>query len=408
MECEVFRLDNGLRIAFQEDRSIHTIHCGFMINAGSRDETQEEHGLAHLIEHGLFKGTEKRKAFHVLSRLDSVGGEINAYTTKEETCIYASALKEHFLRAAELTMDIVFAASFPQKELNKEVGVIKDEINGYKDAPDEMLMDEFEERLFPNHALGRNILGSESGVSNLKRDQLLNFVERMYSTDEIVFACVGNISKRRFLTFCENALSKIPMRNRLNAKRSLPTIESFDVELKKTVHQTHTIIGGTTVGMNHDNSKSMTLLNNILGGPALNSQLNLNIRERFGYCYYIESGYTAYSDIGLFQIYFGTDPQHQKKILKLVRKEMDKLSASKMSDRALIASKKQLLGQLALGQEQRSSLMISNAKSLLHFNKVDAYSQMDGKVMSITAESLRETAETVFAPSNMSRLAYIP
>jgi len=236
----------------------------------------------------------------------------------------------------------------------------------------------------------------------------LNFVERMYSTDEIVFACVGNISKKRFLTFCENALSKIPMRKRLNSTRGLPSTDSFDVELKKTVHQTHTIIGGTTVGMNHDDSKSMTLLNNVLGGPALNSQLNLNIRERFGYCYYIESGYTAYSDIGLFQVYFGTDPQHQQKILKLVRKEMDKLSSGKMSDRALNASKKQLLGQIALGQEQRSSLMISIAKSLLHFNKVDAYSQLDEKVMSITAESLRETAEFVFAPSNMSRLAYIP
>jgi predicted Zn-dependent peptidase len=408
MKCELFELDNGLRIAFQEDSSIQTVHCGFLINAGSRDELENEHGLAHLIEHCLFKGTANRKAFHILSRLDSVGGEINAYTTKEETCVYASSMNEHFHRASELLFDIVFAASFPDKEIAKEISVIRDEINSYKDNPDEMLMDEFEEKLFPNHPFGRTILGTETGISQLNQQNIRSFVDRLYSTDQIVFSCVGNISRKKLMRFATEYLEKIPKRIRGNIDRTIPKTTVFDETNKRNVNQVHTLLGGTSVGLSDDKRSHMILLNNILGGPALNSRLNLNIREKLGYCYHIESNFNPYSDLGVFQIYFGTDPAYYKRTSKLVRKEMNDLMDKALTPRALAMAQKQLLGQIALSQEQRSSIMISTAKSLLHFGRLDTFEEVEEKIMEINASDLQSMAIESFQPNRLSSLSFIP
>jgi predicted Zn-dependent peptidase len=408
MDSETFRLSNGLRIVFRQDLSIHTIHCGFLINAGSRDESQSEHGLAHLIEHCLFKGTANRKPFHILSRLDSVGGEINAYTTKEETCVYASAMKEHFDRAAELLFDIVFASQFPDKEVAKELNVVKDEINSYRENPDEMLLDEFEEKLFPANSLGRNILGTSESLDQMDRTSILNFVDRLYSTDQIVFSCVGNISRKRFMNFCQKYLESIPLRKRINDKRVAPTPEVFHLDKKESVHQSHTIVGGPAMGMTDDRVNAMMLLNNVLGGPALNSILNLNIREKLGYCYYIESNYNPYSDLGLFEIYFGTDPKYHKRILKLVRKELNKLKERPLSSRALSLAKKQLVGQIALAREHRSSLMIAMAKSLLFYNEVESFQEIHDKIQAISERDLLNVSQEVFDEGNLSSLAYHP
>ena len=408
MDCETFRLTNGLRVVFRQDLSIHTIHCGFLINAGSRDEDHSEHGLAHLIEHCLFKGTTNRKPFHILSRLDSVGGEINAYTTKEETCVYASAMKEHFERATELLFDIVFESQFPEKEVAKELNVVKDEINSYRESPDEMLLDEFEERLFPANSLGRNILGTAESLDRMNRQSILRFMDRLYSTDQIVFSCIGNISRKKFIKFCKNSLETIPLRKRQIAERVVPIPQTFNLEKKESVHQTHTIIGGPAMGMPDDRVNSMSLLNNILGGPALNSQLNLNIREKLGYCYYIESNYNPYSDMGLFEIYFGTDPKHHRRTLKLVRKELNRLMDKPLSIRALSLSKKQLVGQIALAREHRSSLMIAMAKSLLFYNEVESFEEIHEKIHSISEHELRDLSIEVFSENNLSSLSYHP
>lgn len=408
MKCEFFELDNGLRIAFQEDKSIQTVHCGFLINAGSRDEYEDEHGLAHLIEHCLFKGTSNRKAFHILSRLDSVGGEINAYTTKEETCVYASAMNEHFNRASELLFDIVFAASFPQKEILKEISVIRDEINSYKDNPDEMLMDEFEEKLFPNHPFGRPILGTEEGVARLNQENIKSFLGRLYSTDQIVFSCVGNISRKKLMRFAADYLEKIPKSFGKPNVRSLPTEKFFEDVVEKRVNQVHALIGGTSVGLSDDRRSHMILLNNILGGPALNSRLNLNIREKLGYCYHIESNFNPYTDVGVFQIYFGTDPSYYKRTAKLVRKELNDLMDRPLSARALAMAQKQLLGQIALAQEQRSSIMLSTAKSLLHFGRLDSFEEIEEKIMAITTNDLQSMANEAFGRDRLSSLTYVP
>ncbi|MDB4103992.1 insulinase family protein [Salibacteraceae bacterium] len=408
MEFDIIRLTNGLRVLHFEDKNIMTVHCGFIINAGSRDELSTENGIAHLIEHCLFKGTERRKAFHILTRLDSVGGEVNAYTTKEETSIYASALKEHFNRAAELLVDITFSSIFPEKEIEKEKSVIIDEINSYKDNPDEMLMDEFEERLFPDHALGRSILGTADLVNGFTREDILRFVERNYSTDQIVFTCVGNVSLKKIETFCNNVLEKLPTSTSNRTNRTIPESTMFRESKKTSVHQVHSLLGCKTIGFDDDRRRAMVLMNNILGGPALNSRLNLNIRERFGYCYYIESSYAPYADTGVFQIYFGTDKRHERKVAKLIVKELKSLTDVSLSDRVLSVSKKQLIGQIALSQENRANLMLSLGKALLQFDKVDQFEEIQEQVHEITADEIQVLAAETFDDNSLASLSYVP
>ncbi len=408
MEFDIIRLDNGLRIVHVEDRNILTVHCGFIINAGSRDESDKESGLAHLIEHCLFKGTSRRKAFHILTRLDSVGGEINAYTTKEETCIYASALKEHFDRAAELLVDITFSSVFPEKEIEKEKSVIVDEINSYRDNPDEILMDEFEEKLFPSHALGRSILGSEELVKGFDRKDILEFIQRNYATDQIVFACVGNVSFKKVEAFCKKVLEPIPVNRSDQHARKTPFSDHFDGIKSTTVHQVHAMLGCQTIGLQDDKRRAMVLMNNVLGGPALNSRLNLNIREKYGYCYYIESNYTPYSDCGIFQVYFGTDRRYQKRVTRLIQKELNLLMDVKLTDRTLKSAKVQLLGQIALAQENRVNFMLSLGKTLLNFDRVDLFEEIVEDIETIEAKEVQDLAQASFHNDQISYLSYIP
>lgn len=408
MEFDILRLTNGLRVLHFKDKNIMTVHCGFIINAGSRDELSTENGIAHLIEHCMFKGTKRRKAFHILTRLDSVGGEINAYTTKEETSVYASALKEHFNRAAELLVDITFSSIFPEKEIEKEKSVIVDEINSYKDNPDEMLMDEFEEKLFPDHPLGRSILGTAELVNGFTRDDIMRFVERNYSTDQIVFTCVGNVSLKKIETFSKNVLEKLPASTSNRAHRTIPKSKMFSESKKTSVHQVHSLLGCKTIGFDDERRRAMVLMNNVLGGPALNSRLNLNIRERFGYCYYIESSYAPYADTGVFQIYFGTDKRHEKKVAKLIVKELKSLTDVTLSERLLSVAKKQLLGQIALSQENRASLMLSLGKALLQFDRVDRFEEIQAQVHDITSAEIQELAAETFDQQYLATLSYIP
>jgi len=408
MEFDILRLPNGLRVLHVEDANIMTVHCGFIINAGSRDETHDESGIAHLIEHGLFKGTQRRKAFHILTRIDSVGGEINAYTTKEETCVYATALKEHFERAAELLVDVTFSSKFPEKEIKKEISVIKDEINSYKDNPDEMLVDEFEELMYPEHSLGRPILGSEENISSLTRTDIKRFVDRLYKTDQIVFACVGNLSKRKLRSFCKRILEPIQLQESVNVTRVKPKSAEFKIEKKANVHQVHSLIGKSTFGLDDDRVRTMVMLNNILGGPALNSRLNLKIREKMGYCYYIESHYNAYTDCGIFEIYFGTDKRHFNKVNRLIKKELDILKDRRLTDRMLTAAHNQLIGQIAVSQENLSNLMLTLGKSLLHFDRVDSFAEMKKEIESITAREIQDLATELFESGTMSQLSYVP
>lgn len=398
-------LSNGIRLIHRQ-KAGQIAHLALMVNTGSRDELSHEYGLAHLIEHMIFKGTKKRKAYHVLSRLENVGGELNAYTTKEETCLHASFLNTHTDRSLELLADIAFQASFPANELEKEKEVVLDEINAYRDNPSEEIFDEFEDQLFNGHPIGHPILGTEKTVKSFSRSDLFRFVKRNYATDQIVLALVGDISFEKFLLKSAKYFGQIVARQR--TPKVLVNIEekSNFVQKEKNSYLTHCILGNSTYDRKHPDKHSLLLLNNILGGPGLNSRLNLNIREKYGFAYNIESHYTAYSDTGIFLVYLGIDPRSAEKALKLVYKELTKLKTQKLGSLQLHRAKQQLIGQLAIGFESGLSETLSIARSHLLFNRVDDMNQITQKILNIDASKMLAVAQEVFDFDKFNTLIY--
>ena len=405
MEPIYYELKNGIKIIFKHTNS-SVAHCGFVINTGSRDETLEQNGITHFIEHALFKGTTKRKSHHILNRLDNVGGEINAYTTKENTSIYASFMKTHFDRATDLLTDILFNSTFPESELEKEKAVIIDEIYSYQDTPFEQIYDDFEEMIFNNHPLSMNILGSEYSVKKTSRQNMLDYISKNYATDQIVFSIVGNFTEARIRKMVSKYLDKIPEK-----RNSIKRVEftGYQVQNKTTqrdVQQTHCMIGNIAYGMHHKKKEGFILLNNILGGPAMNSRLNMGIREKYGFTYNIESNYTIYADTGLFNIYLGTDEKYLNKSIDLVNKELKKLIVKQLTTAQLHKSKQQLIGQLALSEENNCNVMLSLGKSILLYNKVDSLDTIHEKINNITGTELQDIANEIFDPNALSSLIY--
>lgn len=405
MEFHTFQLSNGIRVIHkQTDREVS--HCGLIINAGSRDELDHQQGLAHFIEHSIFKGTKRRKTFHILSRLDSVGAEINAYTTKEETWIYASYLEKHLDRAVELIADICFNSTFPEKELEKEKDVIVDEINSYLDAPSEMIFDDFEEQVFAGHPIGRNILGTVDSVRNLSREDVFELISRRYRTDQMVFSIVGPTSVDKIKKVCEKHLSHFKSETSVEDRKPFLNYKPTEVEVNKDTYQVHYLLGNVTYGNGHKNKTGLILLNNILGGPAMNSRLNLHIREKYGMAYNIESNYSSYYDTGIFQVYLGTDERFFAKAEKLVLNEMKKFREQALGTTQLHMAKQQLIGQVALNQDSGSGTMIALGKSYLLYDKVDSIEEVYSAIEALSSSKLLEIANEVFDPSTFSKLVY--
>jgi len=398
-------LPNGIRIIHQRTDS-PVAHLGILINAGSRDEKEEEHGLAHFIEHSVFKGTQKRKAYHVLSRIEGVGGELNAYTTKEETVLYSTFLTEYYDRAAELLSDILFNSVYPEKELKREKEVVIEEINSYKDSPSELIFDEFEELVYDGHPIARNILGTKERLRRFTRDSIFKFIENNYHTDQMVISSVGNLDFGALVKMLEKYFGHVPEKLRQNSRVQFEGYIPQQRILKKDTFQSHCVIGNTAFDVMHPLRISMVLLNNILGGQALNSRLNLALRERRGMAYNVESNYTAYSDTGLFNVYFGTDRENLEKAQALVQKEFDLFRDAKLGSVQLSRAKKQLIGQIAVSTESREDMMLTIGKSYLLFDKVDPLRVVFKKIEEITAEQLLEVANIVLDKNQMSTLIY--
>jgi predicted Zn-dependent peptidase len=405
-EYLIFTLKNGIRIIHKQTAD-EVAHCGIIINAGSRDESENEQGIAHLIEHVLFKGTKKRKAFHILNRIDAVGGELNAYTTKEETCIYASFLAPYYERAIELIADITFNSTFPEKEILKEKAVIEDEINSYLDNPSEQIFDDFDEHIFSNHPLGKNILGTPQSLKKIKRKDILNFVQRNYSGNQIVFSSIGNIDEKQLKRLIEKHLGEVKLKTSQPKRAQFKSYKAKAAESQKDTNQSHCIIGNVAYGVNHKERTTLVLLNNLLGGPAMNSRLNLAIREKYGFTYNLESNYAIFTDTGLFSVYMGTDNKHIERCVQLVYKELDLLKNKKMGAQQLQSAKQQLIGNIALAQESKVSVMLSLGKSILLFNKVDTLADIYKKIESISSEKIVQVANQVFDTKAMSRLTYL-
>jgi len=405
MNYQIHTLKNGIRLIHLQTES-HVAHCGLIINAGSRDEQEHEHGMAHFIEHVIFKGTKKRKPFHILSRMEDVGGEINAYTSKEETAIHTSFLKHDYERAIELIWDITFNSIFPQKEIDREKEVIIEEIKSYKDDPAELIFDEFEELVFKNQALGKNTLGNPKDLRRFTKKDIESFISNNYHTDEMVLGSIGNISFEKITRLAEKYFGQIPANPRKKARILIANyVPEIKTVLKKT-HQTHFVIGNIAYNAYDSKKTGLTLLDNMLGGPGLNSRLSLILREKYGYVYYIESNYTPYSDTGIFSIYFGTDKNNVDKSLSLIKKEFDLLRNKKLGAIQLKKAKKQIFGQIAINSENSANLMLAIGKSFLLFNKVDSLEEIKTKIEAITTEDIQEIAHEILNINNMSMLIY--
>ncbi len=405
MDYESFTLENGIRIIHLHSNSA-VGHCGIIINAGSRDEEENEHGMAHFIEHAIFKGTKKRKAYHILSRLDDVGGEINAYTTKEETTIHTSFLINDYERAMELISDITFNSIFPSKELTREKEVIIEEIKSYKDDPAELIFDDFEELIFKDQPLGKNILGNAKDLRRFTKKDIESFLKKNYHTDDMVLCSVGNISFSKFKKLAIKYFGQIPANPRVKERTKIENYTPQTKIIKKKTHQTHCIIGNIAYNANDDKKVVLTLLDNLLGGPGLNSRLSLLLREKYGYAYHVESNYSPYSDTGVFSIYFGTDKENFNKCIKLIKKEFETLRTKKLGIVQLKKAKRQLFGQIAINSENNANLLLGMGKSFLLFNKVDNLQRIKDKIEAVTVDDIQKVANEILDFDKMSMLVY--
>ncbi|MDR0370626.1 MAG: insulinase family protein [Prevotellaceae bacterium] len=404
MNHRTVTLPNGVSIIHRHDAS-PVVYCGFIVDAGSRDETPAELGMAHFIEHMLFKGTKKRRASHIINRLENVGGELNAFTGKEETVVYSSVLKQYWERAVELLADMVFNSVFAQKEIDREVEVILDEISLYNDTPTELIFDDFEDLLYKNHSAGHNILGTPETLKTFSTDDAQAFVNKNYTPGRITFFFLGDIpfdnvrkrAERYFQT--ENATQPEP---RIVPAEYAPTYRVVD----RGTFQAHVAIGNRAYSMYHPDKTTLFLLNNIVGGPGMNSLLNLSLREKHGLVYNVESNYQQYTDAGAWCVYFGCDHESVEKCEKLVYKELKKLREQALSEQALKKYKLQLQGQIAIEREQKESYALSLGKNFLRHNRVGTLQELFAKIESITPAQLLETANRVFNPDNLTVLKY--
>ena len=407
MDYQVHSLQNGIRVLHKPTPS-NISHACIIINAGSRDEGDSKDGLAHFIEHLLFKKTEKRNTNQILNRLELVGADLNAYTTKEYTCVHASFLKPHLERSLDLFEDIVFHSVFPEEEMVKEKEVILDEISSYHDQPDEAINDDFEDLLFEGHTLGRNILGTSESVQGFTQKDIHDFIRLNYRTDEIIIGVCGDYDFKNVIRVVEKLFEKITPNKKERKRTPINNYSSKQLRFSKPINQSHCVMGNRSYAMHHPDKVGFLLLNNILGGTGMSSRLNLEIREKYGIAYTIESNYTPMSDTGIFSIYLGTDAEKMPRALKLVERELKKLRDQRLGPLQLHQAKQKFIGQIALGEENRMGLIISMSKSLLDYGKVDSLEEVFGKINSVSSSQLLSIANQMFDPCSLSRLIFDP
>ena len=447
MKYNTYTLDNGLRIIHLPSDS-KVVYCGYQINAGTRNEEPGEEGLAHFCEHVTFKGTERRKAWHILNCLESVGGDLNAYTNKEGTVYYSAILKEHIARAVDLLSDIVFHSVYPQAEIDKEVEVICDEIESYNDSPAELIYDEFENILFKDSSLGHNILGTAEQVRSFTTEDALRFTRKLYRPNNAIFFAYGDIDFKKLVKLVGRALADDDSgklaeedchadfaddadfsggtefagdENSITTEKSVSSVKSVGpknypsvgeeiagqtIVMQKNTHQAHVMIGTRAYDVNDDRRMPLYLLNNILGGPGMNAKLNLALREHNGLVYTVESTMVAYGDTGTWSIYFGCDEHDIKRCLRLVRKELDRMMEKPLSDSQLKAAKKQIKGQIGVACDNRENFALDFGKSFLHYGWEKNVDCLYEQVEAITSQQIQDVARELFDKDRLITLIF--
>ena len=388
------------------------VYCGIAVDAGTRDELPGEEGMAHFTEHLSFKGTTHRRAWHILNRMESVGGDLNAFTGKEETVYYSTCLRPHFARAVDLLFDVVFNSTYPQHEMDKEVEVVIDEIESYNDSPADLIYDDFENLIFQGNALGHNILGRAEELRRMTSQDVRNFVERLYLPTRMVLYVYGNVPMTTIVREAVKALRKARERESgaetLSVVRQAPTLYTpRHVEVEKAAHQAHVMMGVRTFAATDPRHLHLYVLNNMLGGPGMNSRLNLSLRERNGLVYNVESASVGYTDTGVWTVYFGCDPHDVVRCKKLVMRELARLTERPLSASVLEAAKRQIMGQAGISYDSFENVAINMGKRFLHYNTTQTYEALCQRVQALTSEELFHTAREVFVPENISTMMFV-
>ena len=408
-EHELVELPNGIRIVHKQVTDSKIAHVGVMLDIGSRDELEDEQGLAHFWEHMVFKGTKKRKAFHIISRLESLGGELNAYTTKEKICFYSAVLDNHLDKSVELLADITFNSTFPEKQIVKERSVILEEMAMYRDSPEDAIQDDFDELIFPNHALGKNILGTEQTVSSFTRSHFQSFLKRNLNTEKIIISSVGNYPVSKLVRLAKKHFGEIPHKTSAVERNWFDGYSPTNREIKKSaISQAHFAMGKPAFSIKDKNRIPFFFLINLLGGSGMNSKLNLSLREKHGLVYGVEASYSTYLDTGQLGIYFATDVKQLKKAKRLLFKEIELLKTKPLGDLQLHKAKQQIKGQLAMSEENKNAIMLMMAKSMLDVKRVPNLNVMFKKIDDLTAKQLQDLAVETLAVEEMSSLTYLP
>jgi predicted Zn-dependent peptidase len=407
-DYEIYTLTNGIRVVHNRITSTKIVHCGLMLDIGSRDESPANQGIAHFWEHMAFKGTSKRNSFHILNRLESLGGELNAFTDKEKILFYTSIRDEYFERAVELLADITFDSVFPVSQIAKERKVILEEMSMYYDDPEDSLQDEFDGVVFSGHPLGMNILGTSKTVGNFKRKDFLSFVKAHMDTTRIVFSCVGNMPMEKVVQMAEKYLGHIPKMKSKIERKKFSGYKPKETTLKRNVKQARVAIGRTAFPVGHEKRSSFYMLTNILGGGGMNSRLNMALREKHGFVYNIGSQFVPFVDTGLFVISFGTEPSQMKKSIELVKLEMKKLRDEELGVKQLASSKEQILGQIAMAEENNLGFMIMMARTLLDLGRITSLDEIFERVKKTTSGDLQALANEMFDDEKMSQLIMHP
>ncbi|WP_312788895.1 pitrilysin family protein [Sphingobacterium sp.] len=407
MEYEIIRLSNGIRVVFQY-QNVPVTHVCMVINAGSRDESAGKFGVAHFIEHLLFKRTERRSTQQIINHLESVGGDLNAYTTKEYTCVHASMLRPYLDRALDLFEDIFFHSTFPEIEMDKEKSVIVDEMASYLDSPEESIVDDFEDLIFQGSGLGHNILGIEDQLLALQKNDIEEFMRSNYDTHDMVIGITGNYSLKEVERLLHKVFGKVAENGIIRTRDDVNPIIEQHIAIAKPINQVHYMLGSLAYGYRDERKTGLLLLNNMLGGMGMGSILNLSIREKYGIAYTIESNYAIFSDTGLFSIYLGTDEEKVEKAKKLVFKELAKMCEQPLSDVKVKKAKQKFIGQIALTEENRMSMIISAAKNVMDYDRVILLDEVIEKIQGLTNDELLGIAQDVFDPKKMLSLSFVP
>ncbi len=407
-DFQIYSLPNQIRIVYKQVYNTKIAHCGYILDIGSRDENTSEIGIAHFWEHMAFKGTQNRKSFHILNRLDSVGGDLNAYTTKEKICFHASLLENHIEKAIDLLTDITFYSTFPEKEIIKEKSVILEEMAMYEEDPSDYIFDHFDELIFENHPLGNNILGTQTSVEKFTQSDFFNFINKNLSNDKVIFSIVTSIPFSKIKPLLEKYLTKIPAQSTSvkRQKASLYTPKS----ITKTVNSSrvHYLMGAPAYSFVDNYRIPFFLLTNILGGPSLNSRLNLSLREKHALVYSVEANFSSFTDTGLASIYFATESNTFEKSLNLVQKELKSIKTKKLGSLQLHSAKNQLMGQIAMAEESNLGMMLMLGKSILDAGKVENLNSIFDKIKQITTDDILHVANEIYDESKISELIYKP